>query len=115
LEAVFVFAWSLVSREVGWPGYIDILVFLTILLVALLYLARCGALAWNEFGGPQWPVPQKRVCSTILNMTGTDGVVPSKHAKAVVLLNGGMRAVASGCVGRVIMRIAGGTGRHESS
>jgi NADH-quinone oxidoreductase subunit A len=51
LEAVFVFAWALTVRETGWPGYIEILVFIGILLAGLIYLWRLGALDW----GPHRP------------------------------------------------------------
>lgn len=46
LEAVFVFAWAVSARESGWPGYIEMLVFLTILIAGLAYLWRLGALDW---------------------------------------------------------------------
>ncbi len=47
LEAVFIFAWAVAMRKVGWPGYIGILVFVITLLAALLYLWREGALSWS--------------------------------------------------------------------
>jgi len=46
LEAVFVFAWAVSARESGWPGYVEMLVFLGILIAALAYLWRLGALDW---------------------------------------------------------------------
>ena len=46
LEAVFVFAWAVASRELGWPGYFEVLVFIAVLVGALLYLWRVGALDW---------------------------------------------------------------------
>jgi len=47
LEVVFLFAWALVVREAGWAGFIEITIFISVLLVALLYLARIGALDWR--------------------------------------------------------------------
>lgn len=47
LEAVFLFAWSVAVKEVGWAGFIEALIFIVILLVALLYLWRMGALDWR--------------------------------------------------------------------
>lgn len=47
LEAVFLFAWAIAVREVGWAGLIEALVFIAILLVALVYLWRLGALDWR--------------------------------------------------------------------
>jgi NADH-quinone oxidoreductase subunit A len=46
LEAVFVYAWAVSAREAGWAGYVEMLIFLAILLAALVYLWRLGALDW---------------------------------------------------------------------
>lgn len=47
LEAIFIFAWAVAVREVGWPGYIEMLVFVGVLLAALIYLWKLGALDWR--------------------------------------------------------------------
>ena len=47
LEAVFIFSWAVAAREIGWAGYFEILVFIGILVAALLYLWRLGALDWG--------------------------------------------------------------------
>ncbi len=44
LEAAFIFGWAIAFRQVGWSGYIEIVVFIAILLAALVYLWRVGAL-----------------------------------------------------------------------
>lgn len=49
LEAVFVVAWAIGGVSLGWAGYIEIVIFIFILLAALVYLWRLGALDW----GPQ--------------------------------------------------------------
>lgn len=46
LEAVFLFAWAISVRELGWTGFLEILVFVGILFVALIYLWKSGALDW---------------------------------------------------------------------
>jgi NADH-quinone oxidoreductase subunit A len=46
VETAFIFAWAVAARETGWPGYWEILVFIVILVVALAYLWRLGALDW---------------------------------------------------------------------
>ncbi|SFF57909.1 NADH dehydrogenase subunit A [Fontimonas thermophila] len=46
LEAVYVLAWGIAARETGWAGYVEIMVFLAILIAALVYLWRTGALDW---------------------------------------------------------------------
>ncbi|HVB28360.1 MAG TPA: NADH-quinone oxidoreductase subunit A [Terriglobia bacterium] len=47
LEAVFIFSWAVAVREVGWAGYFEMLVFVGILVAALVYLWRLGALDWG--------------------------------------------------------------------
>ncbi|HJU15851.1 MAG TPA: NADH-quinone oxidoreductase subunit A [Stellaceae bacterium] len=47
LEAVFLYAWAVAAREVGWSGYVETLVFIAILVAALAYLWRIGALDWT--------------------------------------------------------------------
>jgi NADH-quinone oxidoreductase subunit A len=46
LESVFIFVWAIAYRDVGWSGYIEIVVFIAILVAALVYLWRLGALDW---------------------------------------------------------------------
>jgi NADH-quinone oxidoreductase subunit A len=46
LEAVFIFAWAVVMRDLGWAGYLEILVFVGVLVAGLIYLWRMGALDW---------------------------------------------------------------------
>ncbi len=47
VEAVFIFAWAIAARELSWAGYREILAFVAILLAALAYLWRLGALDWS--------------------------------------------------------------------
>lgn len=47
LETVFIFAWAIAFRELGWAGYIEMAIFIGILIVALVYLWRMGALDWG--------------------------------------------------------------------
>jgi NADH-quinone oxidoreductase subunit A len=59
LESVFIYAWAIAARAAGWNGYFTILAFIGVLLVALVYLWRIGALDW----GPKprlLPVPGAR-------------------------------------------------------
>lgn len=51
LEAVFIFAWAIVVREAGWPGFWTMTFFLIILFIGLAYEWRVGALNWGpDFG-----------------------------------------------------------------
>jgi NADH-quinone oxidoreductase subunit A len=47
VEALFIFAWAVSVREVGWSGYVEMVTFIGILLAALIYLWRLGALEWG--------------------------------------------------------------------
>jgi len=71
LEVVFLFAWAVAVRETGWPGFIEISFFISILLVALFYLWRIGALDWRT-------QTQKRELKTL---AGPGGVVNRKEFK----------------------------------
>lgn len=48
LETVFIVAWAIAFRELGWAGYVEILIFIAVLLAGLVYLWRLGALDWNR-------------------------------------------------------------------
>ena len=50
LEAVFIFAWAIAFRELGWTGYVGVLVFIGVLVAALIYAWRLGALDWGSKG-----------------------------------------------------------------
>ena len=48
LEAAFIFAWAVAFRTLGWAGYAEIIVFIIVLLVGLIYIWRNGALDWSK-------------------------------------------------------------------
>ncbi len=47
LETMFILAWAIAARQVGWAGFIEALIFIVVLLAALVYLWRIGALDWR--------------------------------------------------------------------
>jgi len=47
VEALFLYAWAVAVREAGWTGYVEAMIFIVILLAALVYLWRIGALDWG--------------------------------------------------------------------
>ena len=51
LEAAFIFAWAVCVRQAGWAGYVEIAVFIAVLLAGLLYVVRQGALNWGPKTG----------------------------------------------------------------
>ncbi len=48
LEAVFIFAWAVNARRLGWTGYAEVAVFVVLLLAGLVYLWKVGALDWGS-------------------------------------------------------------------
>src|SRR5262249_20906561 len=46
VEVVFLFAWAVAARELGWSAYWEIVIFIGVLVAALAYLWRLGALDW---------------------------------------------------------------------
>ena len=46
VEAAFLFPWAVVLREMGVAGLIEVIVFVAILVVGLIYAWRKGALEW---------------------------------------------------------------------
>lgn len=48
LETIFIFAWAIAFLELGWQGYLAMLLFVFILTVALVYEWRSGALEWGK-------------------------------------------------------------------
>jgi NADH-quinone oxidoreductase subunit A len=47
LEAAFIYCWAVAVRPLGWPGFIELSIFIAVLLAGLLYLWREGALDWR--------------------------------------------------------------------
>ncbi len=48
MEAAFLFAWAVAARELGWTGYCEVLLFVGVLVAALVYLWKIGALDWAQ-------------------------------------------------------------------
>lgn len=48
LEAVFLFGWAVAIRESGWLGFWEAAIFIGVLVLALIYLIRVGALDWSS-------------------------------------------------------------------
>ncbi|MDP9033176.1 MAG: NADH-quinone oxidoreductase subunit A [Myxococcota bacterium] len=47
IESVFVYPWAIHFRHLGWLGLSEMLAFLAIILVALIYAWKKGALEWE--------------------------------------------------------------------
>lgn len=48
IEAVFLYPWASLFRELGWFGFLEMCTFLVILTLTLVYAWRKGALEWEK-------------------------------------------------------------------
>jgi NADH-quinone oxidoreductase subunit A len=48
IEAVFIYPWATQFRSLGWPGFATMSSFVVLLVVALLYVWKKGALEWEK-------------------------------------------------------------------
>ena len=47
IEAVFLYPWARLFRQLGWLGLIEMAIFVLVLIVGLIYAWRKGALEWE--------------------------------------------------------------------
>ncbi|MCL2459012.1 MAG: NADH-quinone oxidoreductase subunit A [Desulfobulbus sp.] len=47
IEAVFMYPWAVGVRELGWFGFVEMVVFMALLLTGLIYILRKGVLNWR--------------------------------------------------------------------
>jgi NADH-quinone oxidoreductase subunit A len=47
IEAVFLYPWASLFEELGWFGFVEMMLFLVVLGVTLAYAWRKGALEWE--------------------------------------------------------------------
>jgi NADH-quinone oxidoreductase subunit A len=47
IEILFMYPWAVQFRTLGMAGYIEMLVFIGVLLVGLVYIVKKGALRWH--------------------------------------------------------------------
>lgn len=48
IEAIFLYPWALVYRDLKWFGFVEMLLYIIILLAGYIYLWKKGALDWNR-------------------------------------------------------------------
>ena len=47
VEVVFLYPWAVLFRQLGWFGFAEMLVFVAVLAIALMYVWKKGALEWE--------------------------------------------------------------------
>jgi NADH-quinone oxidoreductase subunit A len=50
VETIYIFSWAIAFRELGWFGYLGVVVFVILLFVVLIYEWRNGALNFGPDG-----------------------------------------------------------------
>ena len=48
IEVAFLYPWAMALRDLGWPGFVQVVLFLALLLVGYIYVWRKGALDWGN-------------------------------------------------------------------
>ena len=47
IEVAFLYPWALAIRELGWNGFVQVVMFMLLLLAGYIYVWRKGALDWG--------------------------------------------------------------------
>ena len=48
IEVAFLYPWAMALRDLGWPGFVQVVLFMTLLLAGYVYVWRKGALDWGS-------------------------------------------------------------------
>jgi NADH-quinone oxidoreductase subunit A len=48
VEVIFMYPWAVNFNELGMPGFVEMIVFMGLLLVGFFYLIKKGALNWED-------------------------------------------------------------------
>ena len=47
IEVAFLYPWAMALRDLGWAGFVQVLLFMVLLLCGYVYVWRKGALDWG--------------------------------------------------------------------
>jgi len=48
IEVAFLYPWAMALRDLGWNGFVQVLLFMALLLAGYIYVWRKGALDWGN-------------------------------------------------------------------
>ena len=48
IEVAFLYPWAMALRDLGWSGFLQVVLFMTLLLFGYIYVWRKGALDWGS-------------------------------------------------------------------
>ncbi len=47
IEAAFLYPWAVLFRDLGFPGFVEMMIFIAILLIGYAFIWRRGAFEWE--------------------------------------------------------------------
>ena len=71
VEAIFIYAWAVAAQPLGWAGYLEMLLFVVVLFLGLVYVWKQGGLDWSPSRRRGELTPQSRVPTSTF-----EGVAP---------------------------------------
>lgn len=83
LEVVFIVAWAIHAKALGWAGYIAIAIFIGLLAVVLFYEWRIGALDFGPSGKKILQQYHRRFKSGNAIISPTQSEIKNKHYEMV--------------------------------
>jgi NADH-quinone oxidoreductase subunit A len=48
IEVAFLYPWAMALRDLGWAGFVQVLLFMALLLAGYVYVWRKGVLDWGN-------------------------------------------------------------------
>ena len=54
IEVAFLYPWAMALRDLGWTGFVQVLLFMVLLLAGYIYVWRKGALDWGNENAVRW-------------------------------------------------------------
>jgi NADH-quinone oxidoreductase subunit A len=55
IEVAFLYPWAMALRQLGWPGFVQVVLFMALLLAGYVYVWRKGVLDWGHDAWPREP------------------------------------------------------------
>ena len=55
IEVAFLYPWAMALRQLGWPGFAQVVLFMALLLAGYVYVWRKGVLDWGHDTWPREP------------------------------------------------------------
>ena len=55
IEVAFLYPWAMALRQLGWAGFVQVVLFMAMLLAGYVYVWRTGVLDWGHDAWPREP------------------------------------------------------------